>query len=63
MIGQVFVTLAWKLHVILSLKILYPDLPDVAGICPHLCIIAVSLLMVFVVQGSRVSMALINEKN
>ena len=30
MIGQVFVTLAWKLHVILSLKVLDQDLSDMA---------------------------------
>ena len=57
MIGQVFVALAWKLNMVLSLKILNAN-PAKCNFPPYLRVIAVSLLMVLVVKGSRVSMSL-----
>ena len=62
MIGQVFVALAWKLNMVLSLKILNAN-PAKYNFPPYLRVIAVSLLMVLVVKGSRVAMSLIYKKN
>ena len=61
MVSQVFVALAWKLNMVLSLKILNAN-PATCTFPPYLRVIAVSLLMVLVVKGSRVAMSLIYQK-